>query len=356
VAELRVPKLNNNDTEYLLLEWLVPDGTPVHEDDVVVVVETSKAAEELPADTTGVLRHTVKAGAWCHPGTVLGTVEAETTGGAPAASAPVSAPATASTTAPALGSAPEPFVTAPAQVLIDALGITPEQVRSLGVTVVRRSHIEALGEQPRTQRLSRVQRAVAKSVQLSHQTIPAAYTAVRMDLGPALRRAEAQTKEVRRPVGLAEIFVQGVANLHEHFPLFFATVDGTEATLADAPNIGVTIDLGEGLYVPVLHDAATKSTKELASALMRHRLAATTGGFKESELTGANFVVTLHTEHGVVLAIPFVFPGTACALAVTAPQDGTVATIGLAYDHRLINGRDAALFLDSLRNIIESSA
>ncbi|MEV4893716.1 2-oxo acid dehydrogenase subunit E2 [Nonomuraea sp. NPDC055795] len=361
MAELRVPKLNNNDTEYMIVEWLVPDGTEVHEDDAVVLVETSKATEELPADTTGVLRHAMKAGAWCHPDEVIATI-----GPDPAAAATlVPGPAAASTlvsepSAPAAEPAPSavpsagsgPLVTAPAQALIDQHGITPEQVASLGVHLVRRADMERLLTQADRRELPRVQRAVARAVELSHQTIPAAYVAVRMNLTPALERARTLTKEVRRPVGVAEIFVQAVAGLHGEFPLFFARLDGNHAVLSATPDIGVTVDLGEGLYVPVVHDAAGRTLKDLAGTLMKHRLAATTGDFKESDLTGANFVVTLHTEGEVEMAIPFVFPGTAGALAVTSPADGAPALIGLAYDHRLINGRDASLFLAALRTAV----
>ncbi|MEU4572950.1 2-oxo acid dehydrogenase subunit E2 [Nonomuraea sp. NPDC023979] len=343
MAELRLPKLNNNDTEYLLVEWLVPDGTPVHEDDAVAVVETSKAAEELPADATGTLRHAVKPGTWCRPGELLATIGDE----------PAAEPAPA--TAPAASAAPQagPLVTAPAQAFADEHGITAEQLAGLGVDVVRRADVERLLDGPARRELPRVQRAVARAVELSHQSIPAAYLVVRMDLGPALKRAEAATREVRRPVGLAELFVQAVAGLHEKHPLFFATYEGTHALLSDEPNIGVTLDVGEGLYVPVVHDAARRPLKEIATALMKHRLAAASGDFKEADLAGANFVVTLHTEGDVVLAVPFVFPGTACALAVTGPSDGTVAHIGLAYDHRLVNGRDAALFMAALKSAIE---
>ncbi|MFI6294275.1 2-oxo acid dehydrogenase subunit E2 [Nonomuraea sp. NPDC050790] len=417
MAELRVPKLNNNDTEYMIVEWLVPDGAEVHEDDAVVLVETSKATEELPADTTGVLRHALKAGTWCHPDEVIATIgppeptpsttssaasvtgpaspapttattaatgtttpgattgataatdaaalsattpgitalgttssAASTTGAA--SSAPTSATAGASAGSAGGGAGDGPLVTAPAQALIDQHGITPEQVASLGVHLVRRADVERLLTAADRHELPRVQRAVARAVELSHQTIPAAYVAVRMDLTPALERTRALTKEVRRPVGVAEIFVQTVASLHTEFPLFFARPEGNHAVLSATPDIGVTVDLGEGLYVPVVHDAAGRTLKDVAGTLMKHRLAATTGDFKEADLTGANFVVTLHTEGDVEMAIPFVFPGTACALAVTSPPGGAPALIGLAYDHRLINGRDASLFLAALRTAV----
>ncbi|GAA2357602.1 2-oxo acid dehydrogenase subunit E2 [Nonomuraea africana] len=341
MAELRVPKLNTNDGEYLLVEWLVEDGAQVHEDDLVALVETSKAAEELAADATGVLRHGVVAGAWCRPDQVIATIGGE----AAAAQAAPPAPRLAA------GRDGPPLVTAPAQAFADEHGITGDQLRELGLKVVRKADLERLLGHVRD--LPKVQRAVARAVELSHRSIPAAYLAVRMDLAGAIEHARAETRAVRRPVGLAEIFVQAVAGLHERFPLFFATLDGDQVRLSRTADIGVTLDLGEGLYVPVLRDAARRTTKELASALMRYRLAATTGDFRPSDLSGATFVVTLHTEGGVVMAIPFVFPGTTCALAVTAPREGSAADIGLAYDHRLINGRDAALFMNALKAAVE---
>ncbi|GAA2853818.1 hypothetical protein GCM10010517_11700 [Streptosporangium fragile] len=413
MADIRVPKLNNNDTEYLIVEWLVGDGKPVSAGEPVAVLETSKAADELEAEETGYLHHVAALNTWIAPGALLARVTAEAAPSplpsplpAPAPASvpsPLPAPAPASPTAsvsspdpalagpPALaedpastalpvpaapadpGLAPEagqPVVTDPARAAMEDLGVSHAEVTALGLAVVRRADVVALaarrtantatGEQGAgTHRLSRVQRAVARAVTTSHGTIPAAYTAVKFEVGPLLARAGELSRQVRRPVGLAELFVRAVAALHPAFPLFFAAVDGTEARLAEAPRVGVTLDLGEGLYVPVVRD--TGSLRDIADTLMRHRLAAAEGAFREKDLTGANIVVTLHTDADVVLAIPFVFPGTVCALAITSPQpelalgeDGavttrTVATIGLAYDHRLVNGRDAALFLKALR-------
>ncbi len=53
---------------------------------------------------------------------------------------------------------------------------------------------------------------------------------------------------------------------------------------------------------------------------MEYRVAAMKGDFKATDLADANIAVTLHHDGGISLAIPFIFPGTACALAVTAPQ------------------------------------
>jgi 2-oxoglutarate dehydrogenase E2 component (dihydrolipoamide succinyltransferase) len=347
VSDIRVPKLSNNDTEYVLVEWAVEDGKPVRSGEPVATVETSKAAEELVTEADGYIRHLVEAGAFVAPGQPIATLSS----GLPQ---PPPDPQTTKSSAP---DEADVTVTAPAQALLDELGIPRARAYELGIRVVRRADVEALAGAPRTQPLSRVQQAVGRAVSTSHSTIPAAYTAVKMDVG----RVGELTKQVKRPVGLAEIFVGAVAGLHERFPLFFAAIDGDRARLSAAAHVGVTVDLGNGLYVPVVRDAARLGMKELATRLMKFRLAAMEARFRPEDLDGANIAITLHTDPDVCLAIPFVFPGQVCALAVTAPQpelvlgdagavvSRTVANIGLAYDHRLINGRDAAAFLNALK-------
>lgn len=359
MSDIRVPKLSNNDTEYVLVEWAVEDGKPVRSGDPVATVETSKAAEELVAAADGYIRHLVGAGAFVAPGQPIATLS-------PGPPQPPPDPPTTKGQDPQAtkGSAPHEAgvtVTAPARALMDQLGIPLARAYELGIRVVRRADVEALAGAPRTQPLSRVQQAVGRAVSTSHSTIPAAYTAVKMDVGRALAHAAELTKQVKRPIGLAEIFVGAVAGLHERFPLFFAAIDGDRARLSAAAHVGVTVDLGNGLYVPVVRDAARLGMKELATRLMEFRVAAVEARFRPADLDGANIAITLHTDPDVCLAIPFVFPGQVCALAVTAPQpelvlddagavaSRTVANIGLAYDHRLINGRDAAAFLNALK-------
>ncbi|WP_155350234.1 2-oxo acid dehydrogenase subunit E2 [Acrocarpospora pleiomorpha] len=447
MPEIRVPKLNNNDTSYIVVEWLVETGQHVKAGDPIAVLETSKAADEITTETDGYVWPSIPLNADCTPGQLLAhlTTTPESPQPATAANPPPSTPPLAakssastadvrmglsadssaslsvfasppvspsaiessashagigpsvpsvdastslsisagastahggiasasSSAAPRSAGSPSatqpPLITVPAQALLDELGIPVERVYSLGLSVIRRADVERLAAEnvpTATYELPKVQRAVAKAVQLSHATIPAAYTVMAMDLDDTLDLAARLTREVRRPVGLAELFVLAVARLHATFPMFFATLaDDRTARLSEAPNIGVTVDTGEGLYVPVIHNAADRTLKEVATRLMEFRLASTTGDFRESDLANGNIAVTLHHDADVSLAIPFIFPGHACALAITAPQpvltlnDDTlttkkVANIGLAYDHRLINGREAALFLRALKDTI----
>lgn len=348
-GEIVVPKLNSNDTEYTLVRWLAEDGGPVQPGDAVAVVETSKATEELESTSSGFLRQVVAAGKPCAPGEVIGQVGS-------------------SVVAPVVVGEPEvtggQIVTEPARELIDRLGITPEQLESLGRKVIRLSDVERLAGTVRE--LSPVQRAVGRTVSESHRTVPAAYTVIKVDVGAVLAEARALTRSLRKLVGLPDFLVAAVAGLHTEFPLPFATLAGSSVRLSAAPHVGVTVDLGQGLYVPVIRDAAGLDVPGIAGRLTEYRKAAQRGEFRAEDLTGANITVTLHHDPGIVLAIPIIHPDQVCALALGAPspelalEDGevvsrTFATIGLAYDHRVLNGRDAVLFLQALKEALEDS-
>lgn len=375
MAEIAVPKLNTNDDSYLLLAWLAPDGQAVTAGAPVAEVETSKTVEELTATASGVLRHRAATGAEIAPGQVIALLDDP----AVPPEAPVARPA----------GADGPTITAPARARMAELGVTAERVVALGRPIVRRADIDALvglnapaatsppgttastasTADERSVTLSRNQRAVARTVARSAATIPAAYTAMTIDVGAALDQAPRLARAVRRPVGLAELFVAAIGSVHADHPMCFARLDddGTTVHPSGAAHVGVTVDLGEGLYVPVVRDAGTATIAEIARTLTRHRVTAAGGTFRQCDLDGASITLTLHLDAGVSLAIPVVYPGQTCAVAVTAPRpelylddDGrpatrTVTQVGLAYDHRVINGREAAQFLAALHRALNET-
>ncbi|MET8338701.1 2-oxo acid dehydrogenase subunit E2 [Streptosporangium canum] len=402
MTEIRVPKLNNNDTVYLLVEWAAKDGQTVRAGEPLVVLETSKAAEELVAEEDGTLLCLLEAGAECAPGQVIARLLAD--GEAPPS------PAAEHGASPATPDH-EVVVTAPALRLMDERGISMEQVRALGRKVVRRADLESLnatwagpgnpvsvtpptidpgrasgpsasrtasrGSGPAASRTapedsgliepSRAQRRVAEVVEESHRDIPSAFTVMRVDVTDALGFARQETRRLRVLIGLPELLVRATGRLLDRFPLCFATpVDGRRARRAVSAEVGVTVDVGGGMFVPVVRDAGRRPLGEIAGDLTRFRRAALDGTFRERDLQGGNIMLTLHTDAAVVMAVPVVFPGQTCALSLAAPRPEVVETrdggfavrkvilLGLAYDHRFVNGRDSAEFLGALRTALES--
>ncbi|ACZ89551.1 2-oxo acid dehydrogenase subunit E2 [Streptosporangium roseum] len=388
MIEIRVPKLNNNDTVYLLVEWAAGDGQAVRAGEPLAVLETSKAAEELTAEEDGTLLCLLEAGAECAPGQVIARLLAEgEEAGAAAGPPPQPVPA-------GHGDPEAIVVTAPARLMMDERGISMEQVRTLGRKVIRRADLELLGasrtapqdsgppavpmdagppsapvdaDDPGLIELSRTQRRVAEVVERSHRDIPAAFTVMRVDVTDALLFARRETKRLRVLVGVPELLVEAAGRLLDRFPLFFATpVDGRRARRAATAEVGVTVDVGRGMFVPVVRDAGGRPLGEIARELTRFRRTALNGAFREQDLRGGNIMVTLHTDAAVVMAAPVVFPGQVCALSLTAPRPEVVETrdggftvrkvimLGLAYDHRFVNGRESAEFLGALRSALES--
>ena len=360
MADIRVPKINNNDQTYTLVAWLAADDQPVNPDDLLATLETSKAAEDLVCEESGILWHAVQAGSECQPGDVIGQVVP-----------PGTERSADERVAQAQPADDEPVITHAAQVLIDELSIGAEQLRKLDAKVVRAADIEQLaagdGGPDRTYQLPAVQHAVARTVQRSHQSIPAAYTVVRVDVGAAQDLARQLGIRLRKMVGLPELLIAALASLHKQYPLFFAVPQSEDTMLlAEDAHIGMTIDADNGLFVPVVRNASSRTIEGIAEIVGTFRLSASRGKFQEQDLSGGNITIALHRDPDVVLAIPLIFPGQTCCLALAGAQqvvviddDGnvaarTVANIGLAYDHRFINGAQALQFLQAVKGTLES--
>jgi 2-oxoglutarate dehydrogenase E2 component (dihydrolipoamide succinyltransferase) len=416
-AEVRMPKLNSNDAVHLLAAWAVADGGRAVAGEPLLEVETSKALEEVAAPADGLLEQVAEPGREYPPGALLARLHADEEALAAARGRTAAGPEPARAAAGAGAAAPGLVVTQPARALLAELGIPESRARELGVPVVRRADVERLaagiagtgrpgedhGVSARSARagtidgtspsvpapavaadavpaddppgsvvtpLTRVQRAVAATVTVSHRTVPAAFTVVEADLTDALAAGRELSAAAGSLVGPAELTLAALAARREHDPACFAslTPDGTATRLLPGAHIGVTFDVGAGLYVPVVRDADRAGLGEISRTVMKFRMAALRGAFRESDLNGANITLTLHTEPGVVFAVPVVFPGQACALSLAAPRavavpDGaggfrerSLVQLGAAYDHRLVNGRDVTALLTGVRDLLQDPA
>lgn len=355
-----MPKFNNNDESYILLEWKYSDGDTVPADTVVAEMETSKAVQELELDRPAVLHRLVEAGAEYKVGQTLAWLfESEqerqehlATGAAPAREQPAD-------------EADPVVLSRAAQDLADRHGIGSARLRNLGKQVVRAADIQALiGATPQGSvvELSRRQRAIAAVVTESHQRIPTAFVAVKVWLTAVgqLSRPDGE------PVGLVELLVKAIATQHATLPILFSCrIDERSVLAPDTPGVAVTIDVGNGLFLPVVHDAADRRIDEIADQLMEFRIKALRQSFREEDFSCAHITLSLHNEPGVVIARPIVFPGQSAMVVLCGTEQeicqnpgGSLSlhdctTIGISYDHRLVNGREAMQFLQRIKHLLE---
>jgi 2-oxoglutarate dehydrogenase E2 component (dihydrolipoamide succinyltransferase) len=394
MSEVTIPVLNSTDDSYVLVEWLVPEGAGVSAGDVLALIETSKAVTELVAADSGCLSHRISALSTCRPGQVAGDLSAVSSGGpAPPGSQPASAgpqagagPASApapggSAEVPAPGGSAEVVVTRPAQALMDAHGLTADAVAGLGKGLIRRSDVAALitgagsavgpagGLASGPLSLPAHQQAVARAVSQSHASIPSAFTVIKVDAAELLRRQELAGRQAAGFIGIPEFVIKAVAGTSADFPVCFAGIgDDLTVTAAGSIDIGVTIDVGTGLYVPVIRAADTLDFAAIAARMMYFRTRAMRGQLSERDLAGPRLILSLHQARGIMLALPIIYPGQACTLSLAAVDQelrlgpsGQVTQhsyfyLGMCYDHRVINGREAAAFLSAVRDRLQAPA
>ncbi|WP_279331167.1 2-oxo acid dehydrogenase subunit E2 [Streptomyces sp. OS603R] len=339
-APVAVPKLNNNDTAYLVVRWFADDGAYIGEGDPLVELETSKAVEEIAAPADGHLRIRAAEGSEVGVGDLLAELLAEPPA-APASDTSALTPSDERVAAPVPAAAPvNPSVAPPAQEPAPAA----------------RTHV-----------LDRAQQGTAAVVTRAHREVPVAFAAVEVRVDAVLARLRTLSDETGAEVGLPEAVVKAVAAAHPAFPHLFGTlVDERTVRLADTVDIGVTVDAGNGLYIPVLRDCAGRSLADLSDDLMDFRMKAFRAEFTAGELSGGCLSVSLNTEPGVLFVQPIVMAPQLCMVSVGGrltrlvledgvPASTTVVTLGLAYDHRVVNGRDAIAFLRAVADALHDA-
>lgn len=180
-----------------------------------------------------------------------------------------------------------------------------------------------------------------------------------------MRAIEALRKELRaegqaRGVKLTALafHVKALARALREFPRFNAslTPDGKTLVLKDYVHIGVAVDTAHGLMVPVIRDADTKGLWQIASEIADLAGRAQNRKIKPDEMGGASMSISNLGGIGGIGFTPIVNPPELAILGITRTETVTVwdgdtphpvpmVPLDLSYDHRVVNGADAARFL-----------
>jgi pyruvate dehydrogenase E2 component (dihydrolipoamide acetyltransferase) len=193
-----------------------------------------------------------------------------------------------------------------------------------------------------------VRRAIAEHLTRAHREVPAVTVVEECDF-----TALAQTRGERSY--LPYVVAAAVAALQE-FPELNATLDGDEIVLRERYDIGLAVQTGEGLVVPVLKGADERSLDSLEAEARRLADGARAGTLAPEELRGSTFTVTSAGRLGGLFATPLVNHPEVAILGVhrIAPRpavvEGKIAVreIGLlscTFDHRVVDGARASEFL-----------
>jgi 2-oxoglutarate dehydrogenase E2 component (dihydrolipoamide succinyltransferase) len=219
--------------------------------------------------------------------------------------------------------------------------------------------------------MTMLRRTVARHLVAAQQTMAMLTTFNEVDMSAmqALRKEhqEAFEKRYRVKLGLMSFFVKAAIDALKQFPQLNAEVRGNDIVYRNYFDIGVAIATERGLVVPVLRNAERLSFAELEKAIGDFALRAKGGQLKPDELAGGTFTITNGGAFGSLLSTPIINPPQSGILGMHTIQERPVAAQGqivirpmmylaLTYDHRIVDGREAVLFLRRIKEVVETLA
>jgi 2-oxoglutarate dehydrogenase E2 component (dihydrolipoamide succinyltransferase) len=355
--EIKVPAVGESISQAQIAGWLRKEGEFVRKGEALVELESEKASMTVPSPFDGRLEILLGAGAEAAIGQVIAYVDEEA---APETSVPVAAPAVAprpaAPSAPIVAPAPASTV-APASAAPAAPG---EPKASRGATAAA----EGVTRSP----LSMMRKTIARRLVQAKQEAAHLTTFNEVDMEEIIRIRKAFGEDFqakyRAKLGFMSFFVKAAVKALQEFPIVNSRIEGDELVTADFYDIGVAVSTDRGLLVPVLRDADRMSFGDIEAKLADLATRAREKRIELSELQGGTFTITNGGVFGSMLSTPIPNYPQSAILGMHAIQRRPVAVgdavvvrsmmyLALTYDHRLIDGRDAVLFLIKIKESIE---
>jgi pyruvate dehydrogenase E2 component (dihydrolipoamide acetyltransferase) len=376
---IRLPDMGTNVEECKLQAWRVQEGEKVKRGDVLADIETDKAVAELESTAEGtLLRHVVQPGVMAHMGDVLayigqpGESLPDAAAATPAASAAASAPAPTSTQ-PAAAPGTPAKVSPMVRNLAAKMGVDLASIRGTGAggVITREDVLNAKNAAPSApdaaqagEQTSRGQAAVARAVTRSWKETPHLYVSMSIDMTAAVKARGSKDAKGVRP-SFDAIFLKALATAIGAVPLFAARWEGERVVKTPGINIAVAVSAGNDLFLPVIRDVNVKTLENVQTEIAAVSSSVRAGALKPEQMTGGCMALSNLGMYPVEAFEGIIFPGHSSILTVGTVTNTPVAVDGrveirplakatLAADHRLINGRVAAEFLNKVKEVLES--
>ncbi|NGP04173.1 dihydrolipoyllysine succinyltransferase [Rhodococcus sp. 14C212] len=365
---VRMPALGDSVDEGTVTRWLKQPGDHVTADEPLLEVATDKVDTEIPAPVTGVLQRILaEENDVVAVGAELAIIAEPSTGAVnpspvPSVSAPAAAPASPVAAAPPVpGAAASPLRPSPPAPPPTPTGAAsqPKDSGSGGTTV---------------EKLPRIRRTIARRMVESLQTAAQLTTVLEVDVTAIARLRAAHKDDFLRRTGIKLSFLPFFAKaavdaLAEHRVLNASlNTEVTEVTYHNHCHLGMAVDSDKGLMVPVIRDAHTLGIEGLARAVADKAERVRTGNITADELSSGTFTLTNTGSRGALFDTPILNQPQTGILGVGAVverlipirADGelridvrSMAYLSITYDHRIVDGADAARFLTTVKNTLE---
>ena len=165
-------------------------------------------------------------------------------------------------------------------------------------------------------------------------------------------------------LGFMSGFVRATTIALQEQPVVNAVIEGSDMVYRDFVDISVAVSAPKGLLVPVLRDCQEMSMADVEKEIMGLSVKARDGKIAMEDMAGGSFTITNGGVFGSMMGTPIINPPQSAILGMHATKmrpvvvDGKIEArpimyVALTYDHRIIDGREAVLFLKQIKETIE---
>lgn len=380
-TEIKVPILPESVADATVAVWHKQPGDSIQRDENLVDLETDKVVLEVPSPVDGVVTKIVRdSGETVTSGELLGVIEEgaveEVTVDAATEVTEDAQPATvaeekASDTAKLSPAARR--VAEEANADVSKLAGTGRGGRITKGDVINYVRDGApAGPRPEERvKMTRFRSRVAERMKQAQNTAAILTSFNEVDLNAVMELRKKYKEEFLQKhevkLGLMSFFVKAVCDALRKYPIVNASLEGDEIVYHGFQDIGIAVSTERGLMVPILRNAEHMNLADAEKSIREFAGRARDGSITLEDLQGGTFTITNGGTFGSLLSTPLLNPPQSAILGMhtikqrPAVVDGEIMArpmmyIALSYDHRIIDGKDAVLFLVAVKDALEDPA
>lgn len=373
------------------IRWEKAVGDQVAEDDVVAEIETDKTSMPVPAPCNGIIEERfVEDGATVKAGQQLFKIK-PTAGGPPPKSAEAAKPAAAAAPPPPSPTASAPPPPPPPSAAPSAPPPPPPSAprpsappSNIPVAAIRHAQaIEAATvklppadptkeisgtRSEQRVKMNRMRLRIAQRLKEAQNVNAMLTTFNEIDMSAIIefRKAhlEAFQKKYGLKLGFMSPFIKAAAYALQDQPVVNAVIEGTDIVYRDYVDISVAVATPKGLVVPVIRNVESMNFADIELTIAALGEKARTGALAIEDSDGGTFTISNGGVFGSLMGTPIINPPQSAILGMHGTFERPIAIKGqvvvrpmmyvaLTYDHRLVDGREAVLFLRKIKAAVE---
>ncbi len=393
--EVKVPVLPESVSDATIATWHKQAGDAVKRDENLVDLETDKVVLEVPSPVDGVLkeiRHQV--GDTVNSEQIIAIIEAGAVVAATVvAEAPKAAAASVAAAPKAAGKGTQDLSPAGLRVATEQK-IDPSSVAGTGRDgrVTKEdlvNHAKAVpaavggsvaapapaarptpGARPEERvPMTRMRAKIAERLMQSKNSIAMLTSFNEVNLAEVVKMRKALGEQFQKThgikLGFMSFFVKAAAEALKRHPVVNASIDGNDVIYHGYQDISIAVSTDKGLVTPVLRDVQDMGFAEIEQGIASYAKKARDGKLSLDDLQGGTFTITNGGTFGSLLSTPIVNPPQSAILGMHTIKERAIVENGLvvaapmmyiaiSYDHRIIDGKDAVLFLVDIKDQLEN--